>query len=72
MEAMGPPFYKSYFGWTKKENGLVFMMVALCAILGYGFMKYVSAEVPASGILQQMSDRFPVEYLSKPIRLYHS
>ena len=57
MEAMGPPFYKSYFGWTKKENGLVFMIVALCAILGYGCMKYVSAEVQqADGTMKQRAE----------------
>lgn len=45
MEAMGPPFYRSYFGWGKKEIGLVFMGVAICAILGYSFMKFVSQQV---------------------------
>jgi len=57
MEAMGPPFYKSYFGWTKKENGLVFMVVALCAVLGYGCMKYVSSEVKqADGSMKQRAE----------------
>ena len=49
MEAMGPPFYKSYFGWTKREMGLVFMAVAICAIIGYSFMKYVSQEIEQEG-----------------------
>ena len=49
MEAMGPPFYRSYFGWGKKEIGLVFMGVAICAILGYSFMKFVSQQIETPG-----------------------
>ena len=46
---MGPPFYRSYFGWGKKEIGLVFMGVAICAILGYSFMKFVSQQIETPG-----------------------
>jgi len=45
MEAIGPPFYKSYFGWGKQEIGLLFMCVAVTAIIGYSSIKYLAAEV---------------------------
>ena len=50
MEAIGPPFYKSYFGWGKQEIGLLFMCVAVTAIIGYSSMKYLAAEVENKGI----------------------
>lgn len=45
MEAIGPPFYKAYFGWGTQEIGLLFMCVAVTAIIGYSCIKYLAAEV---------------------------
>jgi len=49
MEAIGPPFYKAYFGWGMQEIGLLFMCVAVTAIIGYSCIKYLSAEVEDEG-----------------------
>lgn len=50
------PFNRSYFGWSVYENGLEFMMIGVCALLGYSFVKFTSTEVEKNGIKQKRLD----------------
>lgn len=50
METMVTPFNRSYFGWSFYENGLEFMMIGICALIGYSLVKFTSTEIERNGI----------------------
>ena len=50
METMVTPFNRSYFGWSYYENGLEFMMIGICALIGYSLAKFTSTEIEKNGV----------------------
>jgi len=53
METMVTPFNRSYFGWSTVQNGLEFMMIGICALIGYSMMKFMSLEVERDAVMQK-------------------
>ena len=45
MEAMVTPFNRSYFGWGNNQNSLEFMMIGICALIGYSIISFTSKEI---------------------------